>query len=72
MLYKIVAKIPVNILKHILPSIISKEQSAFIPKRLITNNMLVAFEVMHFLRKKIKRKKGFTALKIDMSKANQR
>ena len=41
-------------------------------ERLITNNILVAFETMHYLNQKRTSKNGEMALKLDMSKAFDR
>jgi len=40
--------------------------------RLISDNILVAFETLHHLKNKRKGKLGFIALKLDMSKTYDR
>ena len=66
--YKISLKAIANRLKQILPLIISDIQSAFVHGRLITDNVLVAFETMHHISQKKGGKVGEMALKLDMSK----
>ncbi|KAM6549548.1 hypothetical protein CsatB_021224 [Cannabis sativa] len=71
-LYKIITKVMVNRMKPFMDEIITENQSAFIPGRLISDNILVSFEVLHYLKRKRKGKEGFMALKLDMSKAYDR
>ena len=47
--YKLISKVFVNQLKKFLASAIPESQSAFLSSRLISNNVLVAFETMHYL-----------------------
>ncbi|KAL0443866.1 UNVERIFIED_CONTAM: hypothetical protein Slati_2109300 [Sesamum latifolium] len=71
-IYKIASRVLANRLKPMLDSIISENQSAFIPGRYITDNVLIAFEVNHYFRNKRKGKEGVATLKLDMSKAYDR
>ena len=61
-----------NRLKTILPQIISENLNAFLCERLITDNVLVAFELMYYLEHKREGNEGFVAIKLDMSKAYDR
>jgi hypothetical protein len=71
-IYKIVSKVLANKLKVVLPLVITNSQSAFVPGCLITDNVLVVFEVMHSMSQKRKGRKGQMAIKLDMSKAYDR
>ncbi|XP_021760199.1 uncharacterized protein LOC110725026 [Chenopodium quinoa] len=59
-------------LKPFLENIISIDQSAFVPKRLITDNALVTFEIFHAMKRRGEGKDGTIALKLDMRKAYDR
>ena len=71
-LYKIVSKVLANRLKLILFEIIAPNQSAFVPGRLIADNILLAYEVTHYMQNKRSGSQGYAALKLDMSKAYDR
>ena len=68
-IYKIVSKVIANRLKPFLNSIISETQSAFTAGRLITGNILIAFESLHHMKTSCLGKSGYMALKLDISKA---
>ncbi|XP_019153727.1 PREDICTED: uncharacterized protein LOC109150287 [Ipomoea nil] len=67
--YKILSKMLANRLKEVLNGVISAEQSAFLHGRLITDNVFIASEVIHYLHRKRQGNTGWCALKLDMAKA---
>lgn len=71
MAYKIIYMVLANRVKQVIDSLISDSQSAFIPGRLITY-IMIAYEVLHFMKRKTKGKDSWMALKLDMSKAYDR
>ncbi|XP_019166974.1 PREDICTED: uncharacterized protein LOC109162747 [Ipomoea nil] len=71
-IYRVIAKMIANRMKTLMGGLISESQSAFIPGRLITDNILVAAEVGHYLNRKQCGVVGWSALKLDMSKAYDR
>ena len=71
-IYKLIAKVVANQLKKFLANVVPDSQSAFLSSQLISDNILVAFETLHYLKRKTQGKMGYMALKLDMSKAYDR
>lgn len=67
--YKLGSEALANRIKPVRNTIISHTQLAFVPGRLITNSVLVAYEVNHFIHYHSYGKRAFIALKLDVSKA---
>jgi hypothetical protein len=65
---KIFTKTIANRIKRILPHVISDHQSAFLSNRLITDNILIAFEAFHKIYKTNNKRKGLVGIKLDMAK----
>ncbi|KAK8618177.1 hypothetical protein V6N13_116045 [Hibiscus sabdariffa] len=71
-IYKTVSKVLVNRMKAILPHCISSAQAAFVQGRAITDNILVAHELVHTLHTSVSRSSQGAIFKLDMEKAFDR
>jgi hypothetical protein len=63
-LYKLISKVLANHLKKLLPYIVAPTQSAFIPGRLILDNVLAAYETLHTMHTGMRWKKSFQVVKL--------
>ena len=70
-MYKIVTKLIVKRLRHLLANIISHLQMAFVPGRLRLDIMIIAQELLHTISRK-RGQMGYMAIKIDLEKAYDR
>lgn len=68
---KIVSKVIANRLKPLMSDLVGPEQASFIPDRQSTDNIIIAQEAIHSLRK-LKGKTGALIAKIDLEKAYDR
>lgn len=68
---KAVTKVIANRLKSLMPKLITPTQSSFIPGRQAADNIVLAQEVLHSMRKRVG-KKGWMAIKVDLEKAYDR
>ncbi|KAL9667982.1 hypothetical protein QQ045_002352 [Rhodiola kirilowii] len=69
---KIVTKMLANRLKPILHAIILDNQGAFVPGKIILDNIVAAQEMIHYIRMRGIQKVSYFALKLDISKAYDR
>ena len=67
--YKIIVKVMVNRLKPYMEKLITQNQCAFLEKRQIQDNILIANEACHHMKLKKKGKRYEMAIKMDMNKA---
>lgn len=70
--YKIISKVICQKIKIPLNRLIHPQQSAFLKDRLITNNILLAADLMHHIHSSKSKRNHLAALKIDFSKAFDR
>lgn len=70
--YKMVSKVLENRLKEVIGKVISESQSAFIIGRLISDNTMISYEIMHYIKRKTRGKIGWMDFKLNMSKAYDR
>lgn len=70
--YKIISKVLVRRLKEHLGSIVSEERAAFIIGQMITDNVIVAHELLHCLKVRKQCVISYMTIKMDITKAYDR
>lgn len=68
-IYKLIVKMVANRFRLVLDKYIDPSQSAFVSSRIILDNILLAYEILHTFSQKSYGKKGCMSLKLDLSKA---
>lgn len=63
-LMKIITNVLANRLKEVLNTVVSESQSAFISGRLISDNIMISYEIMHYLKQKRYGKEGHMVVRI--------
>lgn len=69
---RIISRVLVNRIQDSLVHVISQSQSAFVKGRAITYNIILAQEMVHYIRSRKHQKQGYASLKLDMCKAFDR
>ncbi|GAA0163406.1 hypothetical protein LIER_39590 [Lithospermum erythrorhizon] len=69
---KVIAKYLATRRKNVLPTIILESQSAFVANRLITDNVLLSYEIHHLIKYKKVGREGYMSIKLGMMKAYDR
>lgn len=70
--YKVIANLLTNRMKLALPHIISVNQSTFVVRMQIQDNIFVVHEILHFLNQRGDEDEVSVAMKLDMVKAYDR
>lgn len=68
-IYKLISKTLANRLKMVLSDVISDFQSVFVPNRLIHDNVVASFEILHNLKRRGRMSGQKVTVKLDMEKA---